>query len=123
MTVLNVRKLANAFYPEATPSMRVPAVARAAIQRFKRKRGGLWVGGTIEISPAGVSFSPNGLNRAVHGILEPIGVPAQEVRAVRYESGWVTGIVVVEHAHGQLRFRCYGAKHLAATIAAAFHAA
>jgi hypothetical protein len=40
---------------------------------------------------------------------------------VRHEFGWVTGIVVVDHMHGEFRFRCYGAKQLAATMAASFN--
>ena len=35
-------------------------------------------------------------------------------------SAWITDIVVVEHAHGEFRFRCYGAKRLAATMALTF---
>jgi hypothetical protein len=52
--------------------------------------------------------------------LETISVRAADARAVRYEFGWVTGIVVITHAGGEFRFRCYGAKKLAATLAAAF---
>ena len=122
MASLNVRKLANAFVPHATPSHIVPAVALSALDRFKRRHGGLWVGGTIRVSQAGVSFSPNGLNRAFHEELDSIYVPANSIRAVRYQFGWVTGIVVVEHGDGEFRFRCYGAKRLAATMAAAFTA-
>jgi len=121
MTTLNVRKLANAFFPKATPSEVVPAFALSAIDRFKRKHGGLWVGGTVEVSQAGVSFSPNGLNRVLHEGLEPISVAAKDIRAVRYEFGWFTGMVVVEHVRGEFRFRCYGAKHLAAAMATGFN--
>jgi hypothetical protein len=91
---LNIRKIVNAFVPSATPASAVPAVALSAIDRFKRKRGGLWVGGTVSVSQAGLSFSPNGLNRAVHEELEPINVAANNIRAVRYQFGWITGIVV-----------------------------
>ena len=121
MTTVNVRKLANAFFPDATPSEIVPADALWAIDRFRRKHGGLWVGGTVAVSQAGISFSPNGLNKVFHEGLEPIGVPAKDVRAVRYEFGWFTGIVVVEHVRGEFRFRCYGAKNLAATMATVFN--
>lgn len=121
MTTVNVRKLANAFFPNATPSEFVPVDALSAIYRFKRKRGGLWVGGTVAVSQAGVSFSPNGLNRVFHEGVEPISVPAEDVRTVRYEFGWFTGIVVVEHVRGEFRFRCYGAKHLATTMATVFN--
>ena len=87
---IDIRKLANAFIPRASPSDLMLAEALSAIDRFKRKYGGLWVGGTVSISQSGVSFSPNWLNRKIHDALEPI------------------------------RFRCYGAKNLAATMAASF---
>ena len=113
-----IRKAANAFLPNATPSKWVPFFALSAIARFKRKQGGLWVGGTVSVSQSGVSFSPNGLNRTLHADLEPINVPAEDIRSVRHEFGWFTGIVVVEHTHGEFRFRCFGAKQLAVTMAA-----
>ena len=116
-----IRKLANAFIPGAVPSDLVPADALSAINRFNRKWGGLWVGGTVSIAPQGVSFTPNRINRAVHEGLEPIDVPAADIRAVRHEFGWVTGIIVVTHARGEFRFRCYGAKRLAATMAVSFN--
>jgi hypothetical protein len=115
-----IRKVANAFMPHATLSDVVPFFARPAIDRFKRKQGGLWVGGTVSVSEGGVSFSPNGLNRTLHADLKPINVLAGDIRAVRHQFGWVTGIVVVEHTHGEFRFRCFGAKQLAVTMAARF---
>jgi len=121
MTTATIRKLANAFVPNAMPSDVVPADALGAIARFKRKHGGLWVGGTVSVSQAGVSFVPNGLNRFVHDGLEPLNVPGRDIRAVRHEFGWLTGIVVVEHAHGQFRFRCYGAKRLAESMCRVFN--
>jgi hypothetical protein len=121
MTTATIRKLANAFVPNAMPSDVVPADALPAIARFKRKHGGLWVGGTVSVSQAGVSFTPNGLNRVFHDGLQPINVPGQDIRAVRHEFGWFTSIVVVEHVHGQFRFRCYGAKRLAASMCLVFN--
>lgn len=116
-----IRKLANAFIPGATPSHLVPADALSVINRFNRKWGGLWVGGTVSIAPQGVSFTPNRINQAVHEALEPINVRAEDIRAVRHEFGWVTGIIVVTHARGEFRFRCYRAKSLAATMAVSFN--
>jgi len=120
VSTLNIRKLVNALIPDALPSTVVPVAVLPAINRFKQKYGGLWVGGTLSLSQSGISFSPNWLNRKVHGVLDPINVPAEDIRVVRREFGWFTGIVVVEHAHGEFRFRCYGAKKLAATMAATF---
>ena len=118
--MLNVRKVANAFIPNATPSDVVPFAAFPTILRFKRKHGGLWVGGSVTVSKAGVSFSPNRLNRIFHDELQPIDVPAKNIRAVRHEFGWFTGIVVVDHLDGEFRFRCYGAKRLAANMSELF---
>jgi hypothetical protein len=80
----------------------------------------LWVGGTVVVTRGGVSFEPNRLNQVFHEDLEAINVPARDIRSVRHEFGWFTGIVVVTHAGGEFRFRCCGAKKLAATIAAGF---
>lgn len=117
----SITKMANAFMADAAPSDDMPSIPLSVVEGFKRKHGGLWVGGTVSISPSGVSFVPNRMNRAVHKRLEPINVPAGEITAVRHEFGWVTGIVVVEHARGEFRFRCFGAKRLALTMAASFH--
>jgi hypothetical protein len=111
---LPIRKLVNAFVPDASPVDWMPAAALSAIARFKRKYGGLWVGGAVTVSESGIAFSPNRINRAVHENVKAVDVPGREIRAIRYEFGWFTGIVVVEHAHGQFRFRCYGARSLAA---------
>jgi hypothetical protein len=111
-----IRKLVNAFIPDASPSDWMPAAALSTIVRFKRKHGGLWVGGAVTVSESGIAFSPNRINRAVHEHLEAVDVPAGDIRAIRREFGWFTGIVVVEHVHGRFRFRCYGAKSLAARM-------
>jgi hypothetical protein len=83
-------------------------------ERARKKYGGLWVGGSIEISNDGLSFRPNRLNDAFHLGLEVVSIPLADIQSVRRESGWVTGIVVVEHKRGEFRFRCFGAKKLAA---------
>jgi hypothetical protein len=121
METCNIRKLANAFIPEATPAHLIPVAALSALYRFKRTHGGLWVGGTVIVSSSGVSFVPNRLNRLVHNDPEPVNVRAEDIRGVRREFGWVTGIVVVRHVRGEFRFRCYGARQLAATMAANFN--
>lgn len=117
MQHFRIRKLVNAFIPNAAPSLALPGPALRATDRFSRKWGGLWVGGSVDISPEEISFTPNGLNRAFHIGLEPIRVASQNIRSVKHEFGWFTGIVVVSHTAGELRFRCYGAKRLVATLA------
>lgn len=121
LEVLGTRKLANAFIPEATPAIVLPAAALWAAHRRTRTDGGLWVGGTVFVSDSGVSFVPNRPNRLAHSNLEAVRLRAGDIREVRRRFGWVTGIVVVKHAGGEFRFRCYGAKKFAATLAANFH--
>jgi hypothetical protein len=109
MQPISIHKLANAFIPKAIPVFALPALSR-----FIKKEGGLWVGGSVQLSADGVSFTPNGLNRAFHVGLEAIHIPIARIRSVRREFGWFTGIVVVSHQDGEFRFRCYGAKQVAA---------
>ena len=117
----SIRKLVNAFIPGATPAGLLRVGVVSAIHRFTRTQGGLWVGGAVIVSSSGVLFVPNRLNRLFHSDPEPINVRAEDIRGVRHEFGWLTGIVVVKHVSGEFRFRCYGAKQLAATMAANFH--
>src|SRR5262245_49951435 len=117
----SLRKQANALVPETTPAGVLPVAALSALDRFTRTQGGLWVGGTVFLSSNGVSFVPNRANRLAHRDPDVINVPAGDIRDVRREFGWVTGIVVVRHVDGEFRFRCYGAKQLAATMAASFN--
>ena len=94
----------------------VAGAARAAVERFSHRQGGLWVGGTIEITNDGVSFAPNRLNRAFHAALETVHIPFANIRSARREFGWFTGVVVIQHTGGEFRFRCYGASRVAARI-------
>ncbi|MDT3379508.1 hypothetical protein RNI52_19400 [Labrys neptuniae] len=116
MTDLHIRKLCNALIPNATPSRLVPGVAVDAARRVSSKAGGLWVGGRVEITPDGLSFVANGLNKAFHTGLQPVHIPMAAIRKTWREFGWVTGIVAVEHDEGTFRFRCFGAGKVAAAL-------
>ena len=116
MSDLHIRKLCNALIPDAMPSKRVPGVVVNTVDRMSRKAGGLWVGGRVEITPEGLSFATNGLNKAFHTGLQPVHIPMTTIRKASREFGWVTGIVAVEHDEGTFRFRCYGASKVAAAL-------
>jgi len=116
MRTLSIRKVVNALIPDATPSALVFGAARAECERWKKNYGGLWVGGSVEVSNDGLFFKPNPLNEAVHVGLEPVSIPLADILSVRREFGWGTGIVVVEHKAGEFRFRCFGAKGMAARL-------
>lgn len=95
MSDLHIRKLCNALIPNAAPSGLVPGVVVDTVDRMSRKAGGLWVGGRVEITPDGVSFTANGLNRAFHTGLQPVHIPMTAIHKAWREFGWVTGIVAV----------------------------
>ncbi|MGJ4858025.1 hypothetical protein AB4037_07035 [Labrys sp. KB_33_2] len=116
MTDLHIRKLCNALIPNAVPSKLVPDVTVSTVDRMSRKMGGLWVGGRVEITPEGLSFAANRLNKAFHIGLQPVHIPMAAIRKAWREFGWVTGIVAVEHDEGTFRFRCYGARKVAAVL-------
>lgn len=114
---MNLEKFANAFVPGAAPSGLVGGAARGAVDNFREKHGGLWVGGKVSVNLRGVTFVPNAMNRALNKNLEDTFIPLEAIRSVRREFGVLTGIVVVEHAQGTFRFRCFGARQVAATMA------
>jgi hypothetical protein len=114
MQGLLVDKLCNALSQDAAPSQLVPGEALGAIRRMRG--GGLWVGGRVTASADALDFAPNGMNAALHVGLEAVHIPLAEVRAVRREFGWLTGIVVIEHLRGEFRFRCFGASKVARVL-------
>ena len=116
MRTLSIRKVVNALIPDATPSALVFGAALAECERWKKKYGGLWVGGSIEISNEGLCFRPNRLNEELHVGLEVVSIRLADILSARREFGWGTGIVVVEHKSGEFRFRCFGARRIAASI-------
>ena len=118
MTSLNIEKLVNAFITDAAPSAVLGGAALTAVNNFSQKHGGLWVGGKVKATADGVRFTPNAMNRALHAGLDSVHIPMASIRAVNREFGWLTGIVVVQHAQGIFRFRCFGAKQVAATLGA-----
>ena len=118
MAALNIRKFANAFITHAQPSAVLGGAALDAVERFGAAHGGLWVGGKVSVTPDGVRFVPNAVNKALHTGLDEAWIPWTDVRSVTRVFGWLTGIVVVRHAGGEFRFRCFGAKGVAAEMAA-----
>ena len=118
MPSLNIEKFANAFATDATPSAVVGGVALNAVNSFGQKHGGLWVGGKVKATAEGLRFTPNARNKAFHVGLESAHIPIASIRAVTREFGWLTGIVVVQHTEEGVRFRCFGAKQVAATLGA-----
>lgn len=114
MSPFRIQKLANAFFPSGQLGAKAPPSATPGIKLAEKGFGGLWVGGTVEISHHGIEFRANAMNRALHSGQTSVSIASQAIRRVRREFGFVTGIVVVEHDAGEFRFRCFGAKRVVA---------
>jgi hypothetical protein len=114
MPELRIRKLANAFSHGAKPLL--GGVAGAAVEQYQRRTGGVWVGGTVEVTTSEIAFTPNRINAALHANAPRDRVPMHQVVSVHRQFGWLTGIVVVVHKRGELRFRCFGAQGLVKQI-------
>lgn len=106
-----ITKLCNAFIPTASAAFHL-----GAVNNYKAKHGGLWVGGKVEISKQMLSFQPNKLNVALHAGDCSVHFPTSLIRSVHREFGFVSGIVVITLQSGEFRFRCFGAKGVAAEI-------
>ena len=117
MKSFNMCKLGYAFIPNAVPSALMSGAAFARANRMAKRHGGLWVGGSVELSPAGVTFKPYAIEEPLHVGLWPINILAANIRSVRREFGWLTGKVVIAHLDGEFRFHCFGAKTVATLYA------
>ena len=104
-------KLCNAFIPnaEGNPDL-LSRAASGAVARYKRRHGELWVGGKVIVRVDELQFVPNGMNVAFHSNVGALLVPFEWVRALDWEFGVLTGIVVVRCDDFDFRFRCFGAK-------------
>lgn len=115
-TPFYIRKLANLFSPSSKLSSGaaslplVGAAASGAVENYRRRHGGVWIGGVVELTSDGIFFKANALNRALNSGKPTKRLAMKDVRAVRWEFGILTGIVVVLHKNGELRFRCFGAR-------------
>ena len=118
------RRCANALIPDAEPSDAVTWFSRGTVvrtvERFRRRHGGLWVGGVVALYPDRLEFRPNALNRRAHTTDTSWSVPLDRVAAVADRSGWLTRIVEVRLDDGSMHsFRCFRARSFAARIRAA----
>ena len=88
------------------------AAIETMLRRFSSRYGGLWVGGSIELSAQALTFRPNAPNLAVHREDHSFSVPLDDITAVQHSWGFVTGIVTVSTVRGQFKLRCFGARRL-----------
>ncbi|KAF2391745.1 hypothetical protein [Pseudomonas frederiksbergensis] len=93
----------------------VGALSRV-MEAFKQANGGLWVGGKMALTRTAVRLSASALNRLVQEGTLDIDLPLAMIRKVTLEGGFVTKIVRLDTDAGSVKFRCFGARDVAALI-------
>lgn len=86
------------------------------LEAFKEAYGGLWVGGKMELTQSMVRLSANAMNRLVQDGTLDIELPLAFIRKVTIEGGFMTKIIRLDTGAGSVKFRCFGAKDIAALI-------
>lgn len=110
------RRVANALYPDAQPTAWAAALGGWGAQLVRRWFGGLWVGGTVILTPHQLRFEPNSMNAAMHIGAPAFSIPLAAIRSVRVEWGVVTDIIVLRLENAERRIRCMKAHALADAI-------
>ena len=116
MSETPLRQTIDALVPEAAMTPWAKIFLFWVVYPTIHYSGGLWVGGTLTVGDGHVRFEPNALNRSflVEDVSFSIG--PGEIKSVRVEPAMATDIVVLNLDRAERRFRCYGAKDVAAAI-------
>lgn len=86
------------------------------LEAFKAAYGGLWVGGKMVLTQTMICLSANATNRLVQDGTLDIELPLAFIRKVTIEGGFMTKIIRLDTGAGNVKFRCFGAKDVAALI-------
>lgn len=86
------------------------------LESFKQTYGGLWVGGKMALTPTMIRLNANAMNRLAQDGTLDLELPLALIRKVSVESGFITNIVRLDTDVGCVKFRCFGAKGVAALI-------
>lgn len=129
-----MKKLANFLIPEAEIDLAVysqaaklmgadstmvaaqAVITDSVINGFKKVYGGLWVGGTVELSDQYLSFKPNAINNLVHKDDYSLSIPLNDITDLSHEFGFLSGIIRIRTKHGVMKMRCFGAKKVLEVI-------
>ncbi len=114
MSNVIVEKTCNAFYPDAEPDFGLGT--KLANEIAKRIQGGVWIGGNFRAEPEWLCFDPGILSSFANNRTDPVRIHASELRNITRDSGWVMDTVIINHARGEFKFRCYGAEKVVNTL-------
>lgn len=118
MTVI-ISRVANALIVDADVTAAVTSANRRVLDRYRRRYGGLWVGGRLTVTDTDVAFHANALNRSIQSGQLDIVVDLRSIESVELLPGVLTKIIAIHTADRVTKVRCFGAAKVADRIRAA----
>lgn len=118
MTVI-ISRVANALIADVDVTAAVTSVNRRVLDRYRRRYGGLWVGGRLTVTDINVAFHANALNRSIQSGQLDIVVDLRSIESVELLPGVLTKIIAIHTADRVTKVRCFGAAKVADRIRAA----
>ena len=100
----------------ADPHLLAAAIQKTALDALSKYMGGLWVGGTAQLSETALEFIPNKMNLALNSGNLFIRIPLHDVKNIYIEKGLVTNIICITTESGTFKIRCFSAKTFADEI-------
>ena len=119
---IKISKLCNAFQSNAEAkdiSIGVSGFSipiNPTIDNYKKKHGGLWVGGRMFVTNEEIIFNQNAINKVLHKSDNGFSINLSDVTSVEHIFGFFTGIIVILTKDSVYKIRSYGAKKVAEQI-------
>lgn len=118
MTVI-ISRVANALIADVDVTVPTSSANRRVLSRYRRRNGGLWVGGWLTVTDTDIQFHANALNRSIQAGQLDIIVDLRSVESVELLPGVLTKIIAIHTGDGVTKIRCFGAAKVADQIRAA----
>ncbi|MCV6991892.1 hypothetical protein H7I87_03075 [Mycobacterium timonense] len=118
MTVI-ISRVANALIANVDVGVPMTSAAGRVLGRYRRRYGGLWVGGRVTVTTADVQFHANAINRSIQSGQLDIIVDLRSIDSVELLPGFVTKIIAIRTGDQVTKIRCFGAAKVAELIRAA----
>jgi hypothetical protein len=114
-----ISRVANALIMDVDVAVPETSPAGRILGRYRRRYGGLWVGGRLTVSTTDVQFHANALNRAIQSGQLDVTVDLRSIESVEVLPGVLTKIIAIRTGDRVAKFRCFAARKVAAHIRAA----
>lgn len=94
MTVI-ISRVANALIANVDVGVPMTSAAGRVLGRYRRRYGGLWVGGRVTVTTTDVQFHANALNRSIQSGQLDIIIDLRSIDSVELLPGFVTKIIAI----------------------------